>query len=212
MVETDVASDAPVDVFLHILLRCFAPGVWWVVQLQYQVILLYLTLWNLLGRVQHREFHVQPFLLVFKPLQTGSRESFMKASAFCQYQYPTGRNGGLAVLHEAEVERAALVALRVVAGIVPVHATPQLVVQDVLALGSQGTGVLVAPDKLALVVHEIGHHALFVPTLFVALRKEPGTVKLPQAFITALAFSVEGHSHHQFLTRHAGFQMLLNGF
>ena len=137
MVEADVASYAAVDVFLHIFLRSLAPGVGRVVQLQHQVILPELALRNLLGRVQYRQFHVEPFLLVLEPLQAGCGESLVQSSAFGQYQHAAGRDSGLAVLHQAEVERAALIALRVVAGIVPVHASAQVVVEDELTLRGQ---------------------------------------------------------------------------
>ena len=85
-----------------------------------------------------------------------------------------------------------------------------MVVQDVLALLGQRAGILITPDELALGVGDIGEAAFIVPVMSVSFRQTARTTILAQALIITFSLTIERHSHHQFLARHAGLQMSLD--
>lgn len=87
--ESDVSALAVVYVVLHVLLSFLAPCVWWVVELQNEVVGGYLALGDMLGRAEHRELHVESFLVVLEPLESGCGESFVQSATFGEYQYAT---------------------------------------------------------------------------------------------------------------------------
>ena len=122
MVETDIVARATVDIALEIFLRLLAPGIGRVVQLKDEVILAEFIFGDVLCRAQNGQLHVEPLLVVFEPLQASGSKRFMQSAPLCQYEDLAWGNSGFLVLEEREIEGCALIALAVVAGIVPVHA------------------------------------------------------------------------------------------
>lgn len=87
MVEADIASLTGVDVVLEVLTGCIAPCVGRVVELQDEVVGGNLALRNLFCRVEDGEIHVEPFLVVFEPLETSCGETFVESATLSEYQY-----------------------------------------------------------------------------------------------------------------------------
>ena len=87
MVEADIASLTGVDVVLEVLTGSVAPCVGRVVELQDEVVGGDHALRNLFCRVEDGQLHVEPFLVVFEPLETSSGEAFVESATLSEYQY-----------------------------------------------------------------------------------------------------------------------------
>ena len=128
----------------------------------------YLSGLDFLGRVEDGEFHVKTFLVVLEPLQTGSRETLVQTATLSQHQHTARGRSGLPVLQQAQIKCLPLIALGIIAGIVPIHGATQMVVKHILAFLSKRACILVAPDEFALGICHEGETSLLVPEVLIA--------------------------------------------
>ena len=98
-----------------------------------------------------------------------------------------------------------------IAGVLPVHATTQVVVEDILTLRTQRAHRLEAPYELTLFVGNILSLRLLAPLFAVSLGQMACTQILIHTRILSLAFGVERHAHHEFVLGDTSLQMSLNG-
>ena len=211
MFQSHYIADATVDIMLEILLGFLAPGIGRMIQLQHQMKAIQFVFVQLLGRAHHDKLHVQPLLVVFQPLQATSGERIMQSAPLSQNEHLAWRQSGLPVLQEREIERRALIALAVVARIIPVHASPETAIEHILAFGRQRARVVVTAHQHTVLVGYIRHLPCLIPFLRIAFGQESRAVVSAHDAVTAQSATIERHSQHQFLGRHTGTQMRFNG-
>lgn len=90
----------------------------------------------------------------------------------------------------------------VVAGIVPEHATEQILRKDVIAFQSNGTRVIRTENKIAVLICYKRNLGLIVPAFGAAIR-HLYILEINKVAIAPLAVPVKRHAEHKLCRRHA---------
>ena len=99
----------------------------------------------------------------------------------------------------------------IVAVVFPVHRAQEAVLDNVVALFSDGTDIVEAEDEPAFRVGVIGDAGILVPNFLVTFQRRPQGFVIDLVIVSFLPMPIERHAHHQLVGGDAGGEVDFNG-